>query len=101
MCCFYRKHVPSFAKIATPLTNLTKSRVNFIWTEECQQAFEHLKSCLVQVPILVKTQVDKPLLLTTDASNTHVGGVLSQIQQDGSNNPIAYLKKKKKKKKKK
>ncbi len=29
MCGFYRKHVPSFAKIAPPLLNLTKSRVNF------------------------------------------------------------------------
>ncbi len=39
MCGFYRKHVPSFAKSATPLTNLTKSIITFVWTEECQQAF--------------------------------------------------------------
>ncbi len=37
MCRFYRKHVPSFAKVAAPLTNLTR-------TEESQQAFEQLKS---------------------------------------------------------
>ncbi len=30
MCGFYRKHVPSFAKIAAPFTNLTKSRVSFL-----------------------------------------------------------------------
>ncbi len=26
---FYRKHVPSFSKIATPLSNLTKAQVTF------------------------------------------------------------------------
>ncbi len=33
---FYRKHVPSFVNIATPLNNLTKSRVNFVWTKDTQ-----------------------------------------------------------------
>ncbi len=28
MCGFYRKHVPSFAKVATPLTNLTRSNTD-------------------------------------------------------------------------
>ncbi len=65
-----------------------------MWTEECHQAFEHLKTCLVQAPILVKAQVDKPFIITTDASDTHVGGVLSQIQQDGANKPIGYFSKK-------
>ncbi len=39
-------------------------------------------------------QVNRPFLLTTDASNTHIGGVLSQIQSHGSNKPIGYFSKK-------
>ncbi len=34
MCGFYRKHVPSFAKIAAPLTNLTRTRTICKWTEK-------------------------------------------------------------------
>ncbi len=34
MCGFYWKHVPSFAKIATPLTNLTRTNTTFKWTEQ-------------------------------------------------------------------
>ncbi len=79
MCGFYRKHVPSFPKIAASLTNLTRARTIFNWTEESQQAFEQLKACLMDAPVLVKAQVDQPFILTTDASNSHVGGVLSQI----------------------
>ncbi len=91
MCGFYRKHVPSFAKVATPLTNLTRSNTVFKWTEESQKLFEHLKSQLVNSPILVKAQVEQPFILTTDVSDTYVGGVLSQIQSDGANKPVGYF----------
>ncbi len=94
MCSFYRRHVPAFAKIATPLTQLTRARATFQWTEGCQRAFDTLKECLVNAPVLVKAQVDQPFILTTDASNTHVGAVLSQPQPDGANKSIGYFSKK-------
>ncbi len=94
MCAFYRKHVPSFAKAATPLTNMTRSNAVFAWKEECQKSFEHLKNSLVNAPILVKAQVDRQFILTTNASDTHVSGVLSQLQLDGANKPVGYFSKK-------
>ena len=94
MCGFYRKHIQNFAKIATPLTNLTRAHVEFRWTTECQQAFETLKEKLVEAPVLVRANLDKEFFITTDASNTHVGGVLSQIQDDGSNAAIGYFSRK-------
>ncbi len=75
------------------MTNLTRARTIFSWTEESQQAFEQLKACLTDAPVLVKAQVDQPFILTTDASNSHVGGVFSQIQTDGSNQPTGYFSK--------
>ncbi len=44
-------------------------------------------------PFLVKAQVNHPFLLTTDASNTHISGVLSPIQSDDLNKPIGYFSK--------
>ncbi len=52
----YRKHVPSFAEIAAPLTNLTRTNTTFKWTEQSQQSFEQLKACLMNTPNLVKTR---------------------------------------------
>ncbi len=43
MCGFYRKYVPIFSKIASPLTNLTLAKERFEWTDECQAAFDTLK----------------------------------------------------------
>ena len=94
MCGFYRKNIPNFAQIAASLTNLTRHHVEFIWTPECQNSFEQLKTLLTQAPILVRAEVNQPFIVTTDASNTHVGGVLSQIQLDGSNKPIGYFSRK-------
>ena len=42
MCSYCRRFVLRFAKIAKPLTELTKKNRRFDWTEECQIAFETL-----------------------------------------------------------
>ncbi len=91
MCDFYRKYVPNFAQIATPLTTLTRNSVDFTWTDKCQQAFEALKEKLMNAPILVQADITKPFAVTTDASDTHVGGVLSQAKPDGSDRAIGYF----------
>ncbi len=95
MTGFYRKHIHNYAKIATPLTKLTRKTQTFKWTNQCQTAFETLKEYLSKAPILVRAQPHQPFILTTDASNnTHVGGVLSQTQTDGETKPLGYFSKK-------
>ncbi|XP_042222469.1 uncharacterized mitochondrial protein AtMg00860-like, partial [Homarus americanus] len=87
MCGFYRKHVPEFAKVAYPLTELTKQTVDFAWSNECQEAFQKLKQALASYPVLVKADIYKPFELHSDASNFCVGASLNQIQEDGSLRP--------------
>ncbi len=77
--------MPNFSKMAAPPHNLTP---------ECQNYFETLKFTLTTAPVIVKADVTQPFLVTTDASSTHVEGVLSQVQPDGSNKPIGYFQKK-------
>lgn len=94
MCGFYRKFVPNFSKIAMPLTNLMKGDVKFSWTDECQVAFEALKTKLMSTPILASYQPELPLVLVTDASDECVGAVLHQVQPDKSVRPLGYYSKK-------
>ena len=49
---YYRKFIKGFAKIAKPLTLLTRQQVKFDWTPEHHTAFQHLKEAIVQAPIL-------------------------------------------------
>ena len=50
---YYRRFVQDFAKLAGPLTALTKKRTKFEWTDKCQKSFEELKRRLTTAPILI------------------------------------------------
>ena len=54
-----------------------------MWTDQQQTAFEALKACLVCTPILGFPTEDGRFVLDTDASLFAVGGVLSQLQNEG------------------
>lgn len=42
-CNVYRRSVRDFLKIAAPLNGLTKKDTPFVWTAECETAFQGLK----------------------------------------------------------
>jgi len=46
LCQYYRRFVPNFSRIASPLHALTKKGARFEWTAECQSAFDQLKEKL-------------------------------------------------------
>ena len=74
---FYRRFVNKFADIATPLTCLTSNKVHFSWTSEHQQAFDILCNALVSPPLLDYPTKTDQFILSTDASDSGLGAVLS------------------------
>ena len=93
---YYRKFIPNFAEIASPLTDLTKKSapVNVVWNDECEQAFQLLKQTLVSVPVLNSPDFSNDFVLQTDASNRGLGAVFSQKGKDGEEHPVMYLSRK-------
>jgi len=85
---YYRRHVPNFARLAQPFTNLTKKDIPFIWTEEQQKAFEGLKQILSTELLLVYPDFSQPFIVAY-ASTKAIGAVLSQLR-NGEEKPIAY-----------
>ena len=92
---YYRKFVQNFAEVAAPLTDLTKKgkSENVQWNEECEIAFEKLKSELAKKPIMILPDEEQEYILRTDASDKCLGAVLMQ-ERDGIPKPIAYSSKK-------
>ena len=78
---YYRKFIQDFSKIATPLTQLTKNGVQYIWSTQCQEAFELLKRKLTSILVLVIPSSDRCYVVYTDASLLGLGGVLMQTQR--------------------
>ena len=66
--------------MAAPLTDLTGKNIRFKWESKHQHAFETLKKALMNPPILDYLQHKDTFVLTTDASDTGIGTVLSTIR---------------------
>lgn len=49
---YYRRFIQDCSKITTPLTKLTRKTQAFAWTEKQENAFQRLKDCLCEAPIL-------------------------------------------------
>lgn len=86
---FYRKFIKDFAAIALPLTNLLRGNKAFVWTKVEQLAFDALKMALTSTPVLALPDMKLPFKVTTDASGTAIGAVLSQDFGKGDQ-PLAY-----------
>ncbi|KAF0684304.1 Aste57867_23701 [Aphanomyces stellatus] len=74
---YYRKFIFNYAGIVLPLSELTKDYVEWLWMDEQQDAFETIKLHLQQAPVLQLPDHDKPIIVTTDASDLCCGAVLS------------------------
>ena len=86
---YYRAFIKGFSKIAAPIIKLTSQKVEFNWTQECEEATEFLRTQITSAPILAFPDFSQPFILTTDASTTSLGAVLSQMQ-NGKKHPISY-----------
>ncbi|GFY07905.1 retrovirus-related Pol polyprotein from transposon opus [Trichonephila clavipes] len=92
LCKYYRKFVKNFSTIARPLHKLTEAKQKFIWTIDCNNAFNKLKDALTSTPILAYPEIGKQFILDTDASHESIVAVLSQ-EIDGQQRVIAYFSK--------
>jgi hypothetical protein len=78
MARYYQRFIEGFSKIARPMTSFLANKVEFKWTQKCQEAFEALKEKLTTTPVLIQPDVHKPFSVYCDASYTTLGCVLMQ-----------------------
>lgn len=76
---YYRKFIPDFATVASPLFLLEEKGRNFVWSNDCQRSFDALKQALCEAPVLAYQGFGLPFILDTDASTTGVAAVLSHV----------------------
>ena len=86
---YFRKYVQGFSKLVGPLTDLLKAKAPWVWSQQCQEAFQATKRALTSSPVLVMPDFSKPFEVVCDASITGIGAVLLQ-----SGRPVAFESKK-------
>uniref|UniRef100_A0AAV2MMH4 ribonuclease H n=1 Tax=Knipowitschia caucasica TaxID=637954 RepID=A0AAV2MMH4_KNICA len=107
MVFYYQHFIPNCSAIAKPLFALTagqrrkgksalfkksqgtfRKRTPADWNDGCAEAFESLKTMLLECVVLSHPNFDEPFVLSTDASMDGLGAVLSQVPK-GKVNVVA------------
>ena len=94
---YYRRFLPKYAEIATPLVALTKGfkgkgkHIKIEWNENAEKSFQEFKEKMCNEVMLRFPDYSKPFRLCTDASMNSLGGVLSQVDEDNSDRPITFF----------
>ena len=91
-----RKYVPQAARLLLPFNKLlTKNMSNSVnWGPEQQSAWEEIKRILTSKPVLTLYDRHKEHRICSDASQTFIGGVLLQLEDDQEWHPVFYVSRK-------
>ncbi|VFQ83189.1 unnamed protein product [Cuscuta campestris] len=72
-----------------PFFRAVKKSRGFVWTKECQQSFESLKSYLLSPPVLAKPEAGETLYLYVGVSPKALSSVLVR-DKGGAQHPVYY-----------
>jgi hypothetical protein len=94
---YIRVFIPNFSTRALPLTNMIGGKAKakaFLWTDECQKAFDDLKEATLNTKLLFNIDYTKPIYIRCDSSQFGAGAVLFQYNEQGQECPISYASRK-------
>jgi len=93
MVNFYRRFLPSAARVLKPLTDALqgspKGQLNF--SKEMEDAYQQSKQALYNAAELAHPDPEAEISLAVDASETHVGAVLQQETRGRGLRPLAFF----------
>ena len=87
---FYRRFIASYSDITIPLTRLTHKDAPWVWSSQCEDAFQLLKAAFTSAPILHHFEPSLPPVVETDASDYAIAGVFLVRTDDGDIHPVAF-----------
>ena len=79
---FYRRFINNYSKIVVPLTKLTRKNIPWLWSENCQQAFDILNLVFTSVLILTHWDPNALIFIKLNASDYALATILSAKVSD-------------------
>ena len=72
------------ASIRAPLNALLKKGIDYVWSKDCQTAFEEFKRILQSDLLLAHYDPRRPIVVAADACQSGIGGIGYHAREDGS-----------------
>ena len=83
---YYQNFIRHISKVVSPLSNLLGKEGQVLkWDEDCDKAFQEVKTLLSTAGVLKYPEFDKKFKVHTDVNGFDIGGVLIQ-----NGHPVAY-----------
>lgn len=95
-CNFYRRFISGYSRVVQPLTDLLKGSVrgrkpgSVVLSTSERAAFQTLIDAFLGAPLLRHFDPELPIRLETDASHFAAAGILSQKDEQGRWQPVAF-----------
>ncbi|CAL9017729.1 unnamed protein product [Prunus brigantina] len=87
---YIRRFIPGLAALMSVFTPLLKKGKPYIWSQECQEAYQRVQQLITKLPTMRAPVPGLPLKLYLAATNAAVGALLAQDGHDGEESPIYY-----------
>lgn len=87
---YYGHFIANLSTLLQPLHELLRKGTKWVWSKECEEAFQGSKSELMVGRVLVPYDEKRKLILACDASPYGIGAVISHVMDDGQERPIAF-----------
>ena len=86
----YQRFLLDLATTLHPLNELLQKGKKFVWSSDCQAAFQKVKNLIASDQVLTHYDPNLPIRLASDASPYGIGAVLSHVLTTGEERPIAF-----------
>ena len=90
MVNYLGRFLPELATVASPLNGLMRADSAWLWGPPQEEAFARIKELISNAPVLAFYDVNRPTVVSADASQFGIGGALLQEYPTGLK-PVAYF----------
>ena len=87
---YLHKFAKNYANTIHPLTQLLRKDIVWEWSQTCETAFNAVKNSLMNSPVLILPDHEKPFYVVCDASDFAIGSALMQLDSEGRERVVAY-----------
>ena len=93
---YLSKYISDYVELVLPLREMDDGRPKYTdisseWSVCRLRALDALKTALTTAPVLAAPDFSKPWTILTDCSDYAMGACLAQLDENGTERPMAYM----------